>query len=709
MNKSGKASQQPRPRSLPNLRPEAALRCSLRQAQNLFRATRLRTLFLVTAALIVLGSWHHALQAEVVRLLIEPVDSFLLSAPQSFDGLFFIGAEEQSDESFRAPVAGALIVDVSETSIRILSDTRLALGNGTVGTPGRFTGPTDSREFNPTAEPANYAFDYVAPFPFSAVVRNLEIQLSSNSAVPIIDGHFEPAGTSATFTAGTADLTLGLPPIVDLTTYPTTELSESEPAKITMNDDRVEVFLPIKFTIRVVGPVTTETTYSGQIHARSFRSNAPWPNIKLDTVVSAGLEQATSINHAGDQSNRLFVTQKPGTIRIIEQSHLLQTPFLDLRERVIAGRLEEGLLSLAFAPDYLTSGRFYTSYTRPSVSGRELLLSRFRVSDSPNQADPSSEEILLAIPMPQGIQIGGHLVFGGDGMLWFGVGDGGTTTGTPSTRAQDLTDLRGKILRLDVSEPTSYTVPRDNPYANRDQQAKEIWSAGWRNPWAFDFDPDTHHWFLADVGASKLGEVNVEPHGFPGRNYGWPRFEPDSLLRPDLELAVSPQEPVATFSHQETLSIIGGKVYRGSQFPTMEGIYFYSGFPGDCFWGLRHESTGWTQQKLASATRSISCYGSDEAGDLFVADYKLGSLHRIIDSHSPPPVPLKIQIDPNSGTIEIRSYGPSGSYQLEKSEDLSKWESTGNPQVSTDSATRFSDFFEKEKAALFFRVIKVQE
>ena len=344
--------------------------------------------------------------------------------------------------------------------------------------------------------------------------------------------------------------------------------------------------------------------------------------------VSAGYTRPVHVTHAGDGSDRLFVVEQGGQIRIIQLADggAVTTPFLDISSRVktnAAEASEEGLLSVAFAPDYETSGRFYVYYT--NLAG-DNVVARYHVSADPNVADATSEQIVLTIGHPVNTNHnGGQLQFGSDGMLYIGTGDGGGV-GDPFQAAQNLNDLRGKILRIDVEtgSPTTYVVPADNPYAVDGNAATrgEIWHLGLRNPWRFSFDRQTHDLFIGDVGQEAVEEIDFLAAGGSGANFGWSCYEGNSVYAAaNCSQPITHTVPIFTVAHPTAESITGGYVYRGTDVPAWQGVYFFGDYVTGRMWVL--ENTGaWTSAELPQTTFGVSSFGEDESGELYVLDYQ---------------------------------------------------------------------------------------
>ena len=361
---------------------------------------------------------------------------------------------------------------------------------------------------------------------------------------------------------------------------------------------------------------------AGLTHAGSGLS---WPEISL-TMEAGGLRSPTHITHAGDGSGRLFAAEQKGRIMIIKDRAVLKKPFLDITGRVSCCG-ERGLLSVAFPPGYPEKNYFYVNYTDKAG---DTVVARYRTTADADAADPGSGTILLTIKQPYANHNGGQLAFGPDGYLYIGMGDGGSA-GDPRNNGQDPTALLGKILRIDVESNTSpYGIPPDNPYVDTKGYRGEIWALGMRNPWRFSFDRKTGDLYMADVGQDLYEEIDFQPASSRGgENYGWNIMEglhcfkaPD-CSRQGLVL------PVAEYGRDQGCSVTGGMVYRGTKFPGMEGIYLYGDYCSGLIWGLRHSGNSWRSTLLLKSGLSISTFGEDEEGTLYVADHAKGGIYRI--------------------------------------------------------------------------------
>ena len=355
----------------------------------------------------------------------------------------------------------------------------------------------------------------------------------------------------------------------------------------------------------------------------AIRTPVPSNNTTLTwsvTPVAKGFTDPVFITHANDDSGRIFVVEQGGTIRTFDGK-----TFLDIRDRVNQGGSEQGLLGMAFAPDFKTSGRFYLNYT---ANNDDSITSRFTIKPD-GTGDPASEEILFRIEDPAANHNGGMVAFGNDGYLYVGLGDGGGA-GDRFGNGQNRNTLWGKLLRLDVSGATGYTAPSDNPFDGDDGRA-EIWAYGLRNPWRFSFDSETGDLWLADVGQGALEEINFVPvKDQGGLNYGWNTLEGSSCYKSDGCGTEGLLMPVAEYTHGEGgCSVIGGYRYRGAQFPAMRGIYTYGDYCSGQIWQLREVNGTWQSSEIMDVPFLISSFGEDQNGEIYVAGYNDGVIYQL--------------------------------------------------------------------------------
>lgn len=348
------------------------------------------------------------------------------------------------------------------------------------------------------------------------------------------------------------------------------------------------------------------------------------PNISMQSVVS-GFTAPVHVTNAGDDSNRLFVVEQAGTIRIVRNGALETGLFLDIRSRVQSGG-EQGLLSLAFHPEFSTNNKFYVNYT--STSGNTIV-SEFTLGATTILED--SERIILDIAQPYGNHNGGQIAFGPEkpeAYLYIGMGDGGDS-GDPDGNGQDLTTLLGAMLRIDINSGTPYTIPTDNPlWENVTGARREIWSYGLRNPWRFSFDPLSGDLYAGDVGQNVVEEINIIEKE---KNYGWNLVEGDICYTAGCDTRQY-AAPIITHTHTNGwYSITGGVVYRGDEIPDLCGVYLYGDYVSSAVNGIRYSSTaGVSELRTLSNVTSLSSFGYDENYEVYALDLRAGTLYKVI-------------------------------------------------------------------------------
>jgi glucose/arabinose dehydrogenase len=324
--------------------------------------------------------------------------------------------------------------------------------------------------------------------------------------------------------------------------------------------------------------------------------------------------------------SRVFVVEQAGRIRVVKNGVALSRPFLDISDRVRSGG-EQGLLSMAFHPDYRNNGQFFVNFTDNAGDTR---VERFRVSGDADVADPGSSKLVIEIDQPYSNHNGGHILFGLDGMLYVGMGDGGSG-GDPHGNGQNRSSLLGKILRLNVSRAEPYTIPQGNPFSQASDGRPEIWATGMRNPWRLAFDRPTGLLYIADVGQNAQEEINVESATAAGLNYGWNIMEGDRCYRSDGCSRDGLTMPKLTFGHGGgACSVTGGFVYRGRRVPAIAGHYFYSDYCAGWIRSFRTvngsvvDRREWKTPELGH----VVSFGEDAAGDLYILT-ESGRVYRI--------------------------------------------------------------------------------
>lgn len=369
-------------------------------------------------------------------------------------------------------------------------------------------------------------------------------------------------------------------------------------------------------------------------------------NVAIQLVqIADGLVDPIHVTGPDDGTDRLFVCERPGLVRIIKDGKLLARPFLDLKDKTHSAFLEVGLYCIEFHPKFRENGLFYVSYADLWFNGATLI-TEYRVSkDNPDKADIDSARVIMQIDFPYVNHHGGKIAFGPDGYLYIGVGDGGWE-GDVVAAGQDLHTWLGKMLRIDVNSSTpdrAYNIPKDNPFLTPLQQmtlfgvtelqfskihprAKpEIWAYGIRNPWTFSFDRKTGDLYIADVGQNHWEEINFQPAASKGgENYGWKLMGGSHPFPIELEKG-APRVgvlPIAEYSHvDQGLCIVGLGVYRGSEYPSLDGVYFASDWGSGKIWGLQRDTAGkWQMQELLDLATPLrpTSGGADAAGNLYV-------------------------------------------------------------------------------------------
>jgi len=345
----------------------------------------------------------------------------------------------------------------------------------------------------------------------------------------------------------------------------------------------------------------------------------PDPGLYEWRTIASGFRKPLDIQHAGDNSGRLFIVEQRGVIRILQNGLVLEQPFLDITDRVFDRGNEQGLLGLAFHPEFEHNGFFYVNYTERN--GRTVI-ARFQARN--NVADPSSEVRLLRVEQPYPNHNGGGLAFGPDGYLYIALGDGGSG-GDPLGHGQNPNTLLGALLRIDVNHGDRYQLPPDNPFGN------EVFHYGLRNPWRFSFDSLTGDLWIADVGQGSWEEVNFLPANTPGGvNFGWNVFEGRHPYSGG-EIPANYQPPIFEYSHQWGCSVTGGYVYRGSM-PEWQGVYFYGDYCSGKVWGglqivATSDETA-VSTVLFETGALIASFGVDEASEIYLADHR-GAILRL--------------------------------------------------------------------------------
>lgn len=361
-------------------------------------------------------------------------------------------------------------------------------------------------------------------------------------------------------------------------------------------------------------PASTPATGPVQPLQASLMAEGAFPRLRFTNPLF--------ITHAGDGSNRLFVVEQAGRIRVFpnDPSAASAGSFLDISGRVLSGG-EMGLLGLAFDPNYAANGFFYVNYTLDNP--RRTRVSRFRVSTAdPNTADSGSETVLLEFAQPFSNHNGGMLAFGPDGKLYVSSGDGGSGN-DPENNAQSLSTPLGKILRINPDG----SVPAENPFTSTAGARGEIWAYGLRNPWRMSFDRLTGRLWAGDVGQNAREEIDIIVRG---GNYGWRVYEgARANINPDRLPLSAFIAPIHEYDHSQGRSITGGYVYRGPGLPAFQGAYFYADFISGRVWALVSDGNAGTvvSNTQVATIPNPSSFGEDEAGELYVTSFD-GNIYR---------------------------------------------------------------------------------
>ncbi|MDX1638213.1 MAG: PQQ-dependent sugar dehydrogenase [Balneolaceae bacterium] len=367
---------------------------------------------------------------------------------------------------------------------------------------------------------------------------------------------------------------------------------------------------------------TTNSNGDQTVVDNSYTTVEAFPNLSFTRPVD--------LQHSGDSSSRLFVVEQRGIISSFNNDRSVseRTLFLDLEDRVDDRGNEEGLLGLAFHPEYETNGYFYVNYT---TSDSKTRISRFRVSqDNPLQADPNSELVLLSFDQPYGNHNGGQVSFGPDGYLYIAVGDGGSG-GDPRGHGQNRSTLLGSILRIDVDAAEgnrNYGIPPDNPFAGNDQGFREeIYAYGLRNPWRFSFDAENGQLWTGDVGQNSYEEIDIIENG---GNYGWNTMEGNHCFQPSRGCDRTGKEiPVWEYGRSQGISVTGGFVYRGPTLAELTGQYIYADYASGRVWALDiSDNSNPVNTQITQAGFDIASFGVDREKELYLCGFD-GKIHKL--------------------------------------------------------------------------------
>ncbi|MBM3941628.1 MAG: glucose dehydrogenase [SAR202 cluster bacterium] len=387
---------------------------------------------------------------------------------------------------------------------------------------------------------------------------------------------------------------------------------------------------PAPPTATPVAPATATTIPTPTPTPAPSPTAAPQPPKLALTPVISGLQQPLFLTHAGDGSGDVYVVERRGKIKVVKKGTTRTEPFLDISPLLRTTGSEQGLLGLAFHPGFQGNGYLFVNYT--DLRGNTVV-ARYTAPGNRATADPSSARTILTIDQPFPNHNGGMLAFGPDGMLWIGVGDGGSG-GDPRGNGQNLGQLLGKLLRIDVDRGDLYTIPPDNPFAGQANVRGEIWAYGLRNPWRFSFDRLTGDLYIGDVGQNAWEEVDFAAAGSKGGlNFGWNRMEGTHCYSPAANCdRTGLVLPIVEYANNgEGCSVTGGYVYRGKAIPSAAGTYFFTDFCSGTLWAASRDDTGTWRRSVAVAGKGAghSSLGEDAAGELYVTNLNEGTVYRL--------------------------------------------------------------------------------
>jgi glucose/arabinose dehydrogenase len=394
--------------------------------------------------------------------------------------------------------------------------------------------------------------------------------------------------------------------------------------------------LMLSMAITACGSTTTKSqptataTHGGSNTTTPGKLPGPG-DVRLQPFVT-GLQSPVYLTYAPGQSDRVYVVEQTGRVLVVGMDGAVRAqPFLDVHQLISTGG-ERGLLSIVFHPDYARNGYFFVDYT---AADGTVTVVRYHVSQNdPYRADPSSAQVILTVAHPVSNHNGGLLLFGSDGYLYIGIGDGGAGN---SANGQRKNTLLGKILRIDVDHTSAgrqYAIPSDNPFANQAGARPEIWAYGLRNPWRFSFDRSAHDLYIGDAGQNEFEEIDYQPAASKGgQNYGWAIYEGNSCYAGGSACSTGGlTAPIATYGHEDgNCVVVGGYVYRGQKYPSLTGAYFYGDDCSGQVWSFPAGDARdghVTAQQILDTQLSISSFGEDATGEMYLVSLD-GSILRV--------------------------------------------------------------------------------
>jgi glucose/arabinose dehydrogenase len=392
---------------------------------------------------------------------------------------------------------------------------------------------------------------------------------------------------------------------------------------------RLRLLIPALIVLAIVGVVAADLVLA-RVRARAQSDWLQTRNLSLAPVIK-GLKEPTLVTWPPDGSKRLFILERAGRVRIADADGTLHpTPLLDLSANTSTST-EEGLLGLAFDPDFAHNGYMYVDYTANDASVQVV---RYTLAAGQNQVDASTATTVMNIPKRSKFHNGGTLAFGPDGYLYISLGDD-----EASDEAQKLSSIYGKILRIDVDSAEPYAIPPSNPFVDQPGARGEIWSIGLRNPWRFSFDRATGDLWIGDVGDARWEEVDMQPAGsLGGENYGWPYFEGAECESPEHCQDSTLVAPLASYGHNMNCAVMGGYVYRGSTVPAFSGHYLFGDLcTGGVFTLVGDQQQGWQRVEIGFNPIKIDSFAEDPSGEVYVVDMQGGIIYKIVDGSIPSP------------------------------------------------------------------------
>ena len=371
--------------------------------------------------------------------------------------------------------------------------------------------------------------------------------------------------------------------------------------------------------------------------ASLYTTHAQSQTVKIKLIpVASGFTSPVGMATPNDGTNRIFVFEQAGKVKIVKNGVVNKDPFLDISSKLDGLNIaysEKGLLGMAFHPDYKSNGRFFVYYSAPDNLPKfdhKSIVAEYKVSATDPDKAGTTEVVVMEIYQPESNHNGGCMVFGPDGYLYIGTGDGGGANDEHGTigNGQDLNTLLGKILRIDVNSEKPYAVPSDNPFVDKPNHKPEIFAYGLRNPWRFSFDGVTGKLFCGDVGQNKFEEINIIEKG---GNYGWRIMEGYHCFNPAVNCdKVGLKLPITEYDHDTGISICGGHIYRGDSYPSLHGYYFFGDWSGKLFCLKRTPDNSWNRIEVdVNSTGNnevegkINSMGEDDRGDIYVIGQKM--------------------------------------------------------------------------------------